>query len=608
MQKIKLLDEDTINKIAAGEVIERPASVVKELIENSIDASATRILIEVEDGGKSLIKVTDDGCGIDREDLSLAFHKHATSKISGAEDLGNISTLGFRGEALASIASVAGSVEVYTKPRSALTGTYVLIENGKTTQVKEIGCPIGTSIAVRNLFSNVPARRKYLKSASDELARIIGLVQELAVINYGISFELFTGKRTIFKSHKSSSWNDALLKILGLGVVKGLIPFEAEIKDCKISGSVGDPLTTRSSPDWIYLYVNSRSVTSKALLSALREAYRTLIPLGKNPIAVISLEIDPALIDVNVHPAKKEIRLLKEDEIAALLTNAVITALQSRSEIRPTPGQRPTAALPENKDRIITHSGEQRTLPLGQSYDRIGIMLGPEKSLQPEQRTDGRQTDGIISSTISGISIRGSNNLEAEHKKQPRLNILGQILKLYIVAESEEGLMLIDQHAAAERIRFEMLREKYRNRNIAQELVEPVTIELTSKEQVQLESWLDVLSDIGFDISHFGGSTYNIRSVPAIGSKMESPQAVHDVLRDLFSSGKIGPDSTNREEILKLLACRGSIKSGKELTLGEMKELLKNLFACENPRTCPHGRPVAIVLDEEELERLFGRR
>ncbi|MGA9099895.1 MAG: DNA mismatch repair endonuclease MutL [Methanotrichaceae archaeon] len=601
MQKIRLLDEDTINKIAAGEVIERPASVVKELVENSIDAGATRILIEVEDGGKSLVKVTDDGCGIDQEDLSLAFQKHATSKISGAEDLGNISTLGFRGEALASIASVAGSVEVHTKPRSALTGTFMLIENGKTTQVKEIGCPIGTSIAVRNLFSNVPARRKYLKSPSDELARIIGLVQELAVINHEISFELFTGKRTIFKSHKSSSWDDALLKILGLEAVKGLIPFEAEIKDCRITGAVGDPLTTRSSPDWIYLYVNRRSVTSKALLSALREAYRTLIPLGKNPIAVVSIEISPALIDVNVHPAKKEIRFLKEDEIAALLTNAVIKALQSRSEMRSISGQngqRPTAVLPEDKNRIITHSGEQRTLPLGQSYDRIGIMLSPENTLQPEQPMAG---------IISSGSISSSSNLEAETEK-PRLNILGQVRKLFIVAESEEGLMLIDQHAAAERIRFEMLREKYRTRNIAQELVEPVTIELTPKEQVQLESWLEVLSDIGFDISHFGGSTYNIRSVPAIGSKLESPQAVHDVLRDLFSSGKIGPDSTNREEILKLLACRGSIKSGKELTLEEMKELLKKLYACENPRTCPHGRPVAVVIDNEGLERLFGRR
>lgn len=598
MQKIKLLDEDTINKIAAGEVIERPASVVKELIENSIDAGASRILIEVADGGKSLIKVTDDGCGIDREDLSLAFHKHATSKISGAEDLENISTLGFRGEALASIASVARSVEVYTKPRSALTGTFMQIEDGKTTRVLEIGCPVGTSIAVRDLFSNVPARRKHLKSASDELARIIGLVQELAVINYGISFELFTGKRTLFKSHKSSSWNDALLKILGLETVKELISFEAEIKDCKIAGSVGDPLVTRSSPDWIYMYVNGRSVTSKALLSALREAYRTLMPLGKNPIAVLSLEISPALVDVNVHPAKKEIRLLKEDEIAALLTNAVTKALQSRSEIRPISGQngqKPAAALPEDRDRIITHSGEQRTLPLGQSYDRIGIMLAPEKNLQQEQLA------------VGVTSINGSSSLEAEPKK-PKLNILGQILNLYIVAETEEGLTLIDQHAAAERIRFEMLREKHRSRNIAQELIDPVTIELTPKEQVQLESWLEVLSDIGFDISHFGGSTYNIRSVPAIGSKLESPQAVHDVLRDLFSSGKVGPDSTNREEVLKLLACRGSIKSGKELTLEEMKALLKKLFACENPRTCPHGRPVAVVIDDEELERLFGRR
>jgi len=583
MQKIRLLDEDTINKIAAGEVIERPASVVKELVENSIDAGAARILIEVADGGKKLIKVVDDGCGISPEDLPLAFAKHATSKISGAKDLGSISTLGFRGEALSSIASVARSVEVYTKSRSSLTGAYLLIENGKISHIKEVGCPAGTSIAVKDLFHNVPARLKYLKSPSAELARVTETVTEMAIIDYGISFELFSGRHTIFKSNRSDTWNEVLLKIFGLEITKGLLPIQTESRHFSISGVVGGPLSTRSSPDWIFVYVNGRPVSSRMLSHALREAYRGIIPLGKSPIAVVSLEIAPHLIDVNVHPTKREIRFQNEEEISSALIMAVSQALKSRPEI--------AQAVQIADQPLLGRTAEQGNIGIG-----VGIGGVIEQSTQ--QSTLPLEPSEYKMRVVDEVFL----------KETPRLKILGQILRLYIVAESDQGLMLIDMHAAAERIRFERLMEKYSKRSISQELVQPVTIELMPKEQQLLDSWRELLIDIGFNIEHFGASTYHVRAVPALGYRLERPEAIHDILRDLFSSGRIGSDATNREEVLKILACRGSVKSGYEMDSYEMKTLISDLYSCQNPHTCPHGRPVAVLLDEAQLERIFQRR
>lgn len=563
MAKIKLLDEETINQIAAGEVIERPASVVKELVENSIDAGARKILVEVEDGGKSLIKVTDDGCGIDGQDLPLAFKQHATSKISGAHDLAAIRTLGFRGEALSSIASVSRRLAVFTKTREAKVGTYLLIEKAAALELKEAGCPAGTSIAVFDLFYHIPARRKHLRGSEAELAEIADLITELAIINFGISFELFTGRRTIFKSIRSQSWDDALFRVFGLQTSRALLPFRAEGKGWNLEGMAGDLLNTRSSPDRIFIYINGRPVAAKALMSGYREAYRNLIPVGRSPIGVVSLRAEPRLVDVNVHPAKREVRLLQEEEISGALTQAVSSAI--RTEARP-PEKKLKAMPPEMP--LDIGSGEQSTLPL-----------------EP-------------SGQIALVSPAAS----------PKARILGQVLDLYIVAEGEQGLMLIDQHAAAERISFERLQERYRTMMISQELAVPVTIELTPSEQILLEAWKETLEEMGFEIAPFGGATYQVRAVPAIGSRLESPQALHDVLKDLFSLGKVGASATAKEEILKLLACRGSIKSGVELDSGGMKRLLKDLFACNNPLTCPHGRPVMVVIDRGQLETLFQRR
>jgi DNA mismatch repair protein MutL len=576
MAKIRLLDEDTINKIAAGEVIERPASVVKELVENSIDANAGRVLIEVKEGGKSFIKITDDGCGMEAEDLTLAFQKHATSKIRDAGDLEKIATLGFRGEALASIASVSAAIEVRTKTRDSLSGTYLRMENGKIAEKKEIGCPVGTSITVWDLFYNVPARRKHLKGAEAELVHITDIITELAIIHFDIAFDLFTGKRTLFKSAKSESWDDVLLRLFGLKTLQGMAALQAEGRGWSISGVVGDALSLRSSPDRIFIFVNGRAVSSKAIATALRDAYRNIIPLGKSPMAVISLEISPELVDVNVHPAKREIRLMHEDEISSVLFQRVAEALAAHAK--------PAQALPASSGELgeqsladpgtfgtIAQSCEQSTLPLEMTE------MAPAEAMPP-------------------------------NKERPKLKILGQILKLYIVAVGEQGLVLVDQHAATERIRFERLTKLYQSRSIRQELAEPIAIELSPSEKIMISSWQGTLEDIGFEFSPFGGNTYSVRAVPALGRRLESAEAVHDILRDLFLRGKVGPDSTNRDDILKLLACRGSIKSGKELTVAEMNRLLQDLGECDNPLTCPHGRPVMVVIDQNQLERLFARR
>jgi DNA mismatch repair protein MutL len=605
MTKIKLLDKDAVNKIAAGEVIERPASVVKELIENSIDAGAARILVEVAEGGKGLVRVTDDGCGMDREDAALAFEKHATSKISGADDLERISTLGFRGEALSSIASVAKSVDLVTKVRSedlGVTGTHIRVEDGRIADVGEVGSPAGTTIEVRDLFRNVPARRKYLKSGRAELARIVDVVTSYAVINHHISFELFSGNKTLFKSVRAESWNDSILRILGSDVARNLIPIEAESKFVSVTGAVGRQTVTRSSPDWIMTYVNGRFVRSRALSRAVTEAYRTLIPTGRYPISVISLRIDPSMVDVNVHPAKMEVRFLREEELAEMLTLAIQLALQKAEEKES--GPRQMKALQTTELGVLEGGGEVEEAVAMVDHGAAAPLAGP---VGPDEGGHGAGVE--VQRTLPLTSGRERLDLDLEGAPLPGgLSVLGQALLLYIVTEGPEGLVLVDQHAAAERVRYEMLAKKHASGTISQELIVPVTLELSPKEQVMLEDWGEVLEDMGFEIHPFGGNAYNVRSVPAVGHRLESPEAVHDVLRDLFALGKVGTEATAKDEILKLLACRGSIKAGHEMAWKEMHDLLRGLFACENPKTCPHGRPTTVTISSVQLEKIFGRR
>ncbi|MCQ8903991.1 MAG: DNA mismatch repair endonuclease MutL [Methanothrix sp.] len=557
MPRIHILDEETVSRIAAGEVIERPASVVKELIENSIDAGATRIFVEVRDGGISLIKVVDDGCGIEREDLPLAFQRHATSKISGADDLFRLKTLGFRGEALSSIASVSRFVEVHTRTRSSAMGTYIRLENGRVAEIRDDGCPYGTSIEVKGLFEKIPARLKHLSSPSQELARIAELVTQMAIINHRISFELSSGKRTLFRSNASETWDDALIRAFGLRTVKGMIPIMAKGEGFDLHGMISSPDESRQDSESLLVYVNKRPVYSKAVVQALREAYRGFLQSGRNPVAVISIEIDPSLVDVNVHPAKREVRFLKEGEIYDAVRDAALSAL--RSSPIPAATQPTMIAEPQlwsSRPQI------QETLPL---------------EVQTEQRIS-----------------------------EPLIRIVGQALDLYIIVEDDDGIFLVDQHAAAERIRYENLLEKCESGSISQELIQPVTVELSPGEAALLDSFSAKLNEIGFEIDHFGGRAYSVRSVPAAAG-LERPESIRDLLREILHLGRACKTSF-RDEALKLLACRGSIKSGEKLSESAMLRLLTDLFACDNPRTCPHGRPVVVRISAESLEKMFGRR
>ncbi|MGV8090077.1 MAG: DNA mismatch repair endonuclease MutL, partial [Methanothrix sp.] len=454
--------------------------------------------------------------------------------------------------------------------RDALSGSYLRIENGKVAETKEVGSPVGTSIVVWNLFSNVPARRKHLKGAEAELVHIVDVITELAIIHYDIAFELFSGSRTHFKSARSNSWDDVLSRIFGLKAVAGMAPLQASGRGWRIEGMIGDAFNLRASPDRIFIFVNGRAVSSRPMAGALREAYRNIIPPGKSPTAVLSLEISPELVDVNVHPAKREIRLLHENEICSAITQEAALALSSYAKSVASERLKASDQITASEE-TLAQNAQQSTLPL-----------------------DAEDT--------------ALDQAQPEREERPNLKILGQIKRLYIVAESDQGLVLIDQHAAAERIRFERLEERYRKRLIRQELACPVTIDLSASEEIMLSSWKEVLDDIGFEISSFGGRSYSVRSVPALGQRTESAESVNDVLKELFLRGKPGPNSISRDEILKLLACRGSIKSGKELTLVEMEQLLHDLQGCSNPLTCPHGRPVMVTLDQGQLERLFGRR
>lgn len=557
MPRIHILDEETVSRIAAGEVIERPASVVKELIENSIDAGASRIFIEVEEGGISLIKVVDDGCGIEREDLPLAFQRHATSKISTADDLFGLKTLGFRGEALSAIASVSKCVEVHTRTRSSSMGTYLRLENGRVAEIKDDGCPYGTNIEVRGLFETIPARRKHLSSPSQELARIAETVTQMSIIHHKISFELSSGRRTLFRSNASETWDDALIRAFGLRTVKGMISIMARGDGFDIRGMISSPDASRKGYESVLVYVNSRPVYSKAVVQALRDAYRGFLQSGRSPFAVISIEIEPSLVDVNVHPAKREVRFLREEEIYDAVRDAALSALRSSA----IPSLAPPTRIAESQ-LWSAKPHIQETLPL---------------EVQAEQRVS-----------------------------EPVIRIVGQALNLYIIVEEDDGIMLVDQHAAAERIRYEHLLEKCESGSISQELIHPVTVDLSPGESALLDSFSGELKDIGFEIDPFGGRAYSVRSVPAAAG-LESPESIRDVVREILHLGRVYKTSF-RDEALKLLACRGSIKSGEKLSEVAMLKLLTDLFACKNPRTCPHGRPVVVRISSESLERMFGRR
>jgi DNA mismatch repair protein MutL len=574
MGKIHLLDEATINKIAAGEVIERPSSVIKELIENSIDAGANDIRVEVIKAGKKLIKVIDSGCGMSKEDAALSFVKHATSKISKIEDLEIARTMGFRGEALSSISAVA-KVEIITKPRKELSGTKVVVHGGKLMSTGETGASDGTTVTVEELFYNTPARKKYLKSDSTELAHIIDVVTRNALGHNNVSFTLLHNGMEILRS-PASELRDTIVHIYGNEAARAMLPVYFESSLAKVTGFVSKPSLTRGSLDNQYFYINNRSINARAISFALRDGYGTLIPKGRFPVAVLKIYVDTKEVDVNVHPTKNQVRLSREREICDIVAEAVKIALSQKNLA-------PEINITEQQPLLYENAPE---IPLVRETSP-----GFKVSIKDTERRL-RRTERFAEEKIKKMEL-------------PEVNVLGQVDSLYIIAETCDGLIIIDQHAAHERIFYEQVRES--RRTDSQELIIPINLELDSKEKVLMKECIPYLEEFGFRIAEFGPDAFAVTAVPDVLGRLEDPGLVHDIVSDILSGGRIKDETGMFERLTKSIACRSAVKAGAECSPSQMQRLVEQLFLTENPYTCPHGRPTVVSFNRQELDRLFKR-
>jgi DNA mismatch repair protein MutL len=563
MNKIIILEETLVSKIAAGEVIERPASVVKELVENSIDAGAKRISIEVSDGGKRSIRVTDDGSGMDPQDAKLSIERHATSKLKSADDLFSIRTLGFRGEALPSIASVS-RFELVTN-ESGSNGTMIKVEGGKIKSRESAGAPVGTSITVEELFFNTPARLKFQKSKTTELSHIVDIVSKFILSNPQISFKLKSDGGEVLSSIGSGNLLDAVASIYGADMAKAMLKVgdAAQAGDVKVHGYVTQPVITKSDRYGESFFVNGRFVRNALLSRALEEAYRTLIPGDKYPIAVIFVDVNPADIDVNVHPTKREVKFSRPDVAMKAITAAASAAL---SEVG-------------LKQGSSTYGGGQFNRAEGWKPEMMKIledlpMMSNQYPITNEQNND-------------------------------RTGTLFQFNLTYIILSKGEDLILIDQHAAHERIMY----EKIKNKVIAgtQNLLIPKTIEIEPKEFTLISGNLKEMSELGFEIEAFGKNTVIVRGIPAALKMQGIDSAISGILSELSSSFKIKVVDERREAIWKMMACKAAVKAGDKLSYDEMDGLVKELYATSNPTTCPHGRPTLVRITKADLEKMFGR-
>lgn len=628
--RIRILDKDTINKIAAGEVIERPVSVVKELIDNSIDARATDIRIEIEKGGKRSILVRDNGCGMSREDALLAYKKHATSKLMYIEDLNTISTMGFRGEALSSITAVA-KVEILTRQQEEITGTRIVIHGGKVLETLDAGTAPGTAVHVKDLFYNTPARQKYLKSDRTELAHITDTVMRLALANPEISFTLLSDGKPVIRNAGSNDPFKSIVNLLGPDTARSMLPLEYRTEDFEIRGYISKPETTRRDSDQLFFFVNTRPVISRAINKAVREGYYTRIPKERYPVAVLSLDIDPGEVDVNVHPRKAEVRFSREKEIGDAVTLAIekvlsesnlVTEIRERRdriqktfEIPESSGRLQVSEAAENFGKIVT--GKTRSTHGTSNFPESGGALRekaerysyPVKDTERKLKKSERLLDFTSKDGILGIpdnrNPENRNELEINKDSLEDLRVIGQVSRLYILAEKGEDLVLIDQHAAHERILYEQILRMKKSR--VQELITPITIDLTPKEKVLMEEYIPYLEDYGFGISEFGDNTYVVTFVPEVFGRLEGSEIIHDVVSDLLASGRVKKDTGISERVCKTLACRAAIKAGAACSPGQMEELIEQLKKAENPYSCPHGRPTVITFTKGELDRMFAR-
>lgn len=594
---IHILPENLTNKIAAGEVIERPASVVKELVENSIDAEATKITIHVEKGGKTLIRVLDNGCGMSEEDLVLAFERHATSKISSSSDLESIETLGFRGEALPSIASVS-QIEVKSKRTEDTLGTVLSINGGKTGRKMKTAANTGTQISIKQLFFNTPARRKFLKADNSEHQQIVSILKRFFLAYPDIAFELWIDNKQVFDL-KEAEIDQRIQEIFGTDIFKAMLPLFESIAGIELTGFISRPDVVRRSRGHQYLFLNGRPIQDKSLYHAVFQGYANLLSPGEFPIYCLFLEMEPRLFDVNVHPTKMEVRFSNDRSLYYLFMNAIKktlskegvvpdmvlqqegSAIQNQNQQNGFAHSRPREIIDELKSRkrsMARHSGSQLSLTYFETEPKTTEQNLPPESI--EKKWDAGKSEDVS---------------------------LWQLHRRYIVSEIKSGAVIIDQHVAHERVLFEKILSvlKKGDKNYGQKLLFPQKLTLAYDDFMIFKEIYEVLKQIGFSITVFSGTTIIIEAMPADVKVGRESQILLDII-DYYRNNPL-TDFDLQEKMAAAYACKNAVKSGELLSMMEMHNLIDQLFACETPFFCPHGRPVIVTITLDELDKKFKR-
>ena len=603
MQKIKILSENLSNQIAAGEVVERPVSIVKELVENSIDAGSSKIEISIRDGGKGLIRVADNGEGMSRDDALLSLERHATSKIEESADLFNITTMGFRGEALASIASVS-RMTLATKERDAVEGTELIVDGGSLKDVRAAGIPAGTIITVSDIFFNTPARRKFLKTTTTETGHISDYVIRTALAFPSIAFTLRGEKGDIHDFPSGRHVRDRLTALFGSEDSRGLVELEAGGAGLRLSGFISPPAVQRSTATGLYLYVNGRFVRDKVMRHALLQGYSSYIMRGKYPLAIIFLEVEPAEVDVNVHPAKNEVRFRNSRNVHELVSSAVEGALRKKEWLPREGGEGTAARIASVREAAAEYVARNESLPLtgGYSYMAEREPSGNREHLErPPAEAAVRREEGRGEPVVP----------EAEGKREgyfSSLTVIGQLGEMYILCQAAEGLVVIDQHAAYERMAFEELKRAYSgNAKAVQELLIPETFDVTPKEAAALEENMEEVRMLGFDIEHFGGRSFVIKGVPSILGTASVKGIITGMASELSELPASKDFDNALDSIIKRIACHSVVRGRRRMNHDEMRDLLKRMDASGVVPHCPHGRPAHISFPISEIEKRFER-
>ncbi len=640
MNKIKILSDNLANQIAAGEVVERPASVVKELVENSIDAGATRVQIDIELGGRRLMQIADNGEGMTRDDAILAFERHATSKIRTAEDLGSIATLGFRGEALASIASVA-KVELLTKIEADEAATRVVIEGGRLIDVKDAARDVGTTITVRDLFFNTPARRKFMRSEATENYHLTSIVTHYALAHPEIAFTLTNNGREVLRVSPAKDLRERAFQVFGGGLLDSLLPVEGGREYvARVTGFISAPRERRTTRDGQYFFVNNRFVRDKTIAGGLLEGYRSVLPHGVYPVAFLFLEMPLEEIDVNVHPAKTEVRFRRGEAVKDVIAEAVRTTLAKAritgdvvpDRFVPEPAWTPAAVEPQTPDEeVIEQVGIEfeATLPIESHAAVAGMGTRPEPNLRvvppsAEEKSDSAPTIDFVDEiavpgerlTVSGYAelppvdsaAKLPRSIDVADVTASKIQPLGQLHDSFIIAVDDEGLLLIDQHVAHERILFDKYRKSETDRSIeSQNLLLPETIDLSPAQAEAFSLIEDDLESLGFGTMRLSGRTIAIKSIPTDLAPSEARNLFSEILDTIEAEKKGGAKSTFRDDIAASLACKAAVKINMKLTPEKMRWMIDRLLITTSPTTCPHGRPVILRLSMKDIERGFHR-